>query len=269
MKIKVRTAEIKLLPQDKQSLKILHISDLHLVPNRKWEISELKKLSELEPDFVVGTGDFIAHENAIAPLIHALDELFKIPGAFVFGSNDYYAPKFKNPFSYLKSDHGERKLGKRLPVENLRSRFISNGWFDLNNEKCETKVKNIKLELRGTDDAHLELDNYDKVSGKKDSHCDLSIGVTHAPYLRVISVMAKDNLDLIFAGHTHGGQIRLPWFNGSKALTTNCDLPNWRSRGLTKLSNEPWLNVSAGVGYSPYAPIRFACPPEVSLITIT
>jgi predicted MPP superfamily phosphohydrolase len=81
--------------------------------------------------------------------------------------------------------------------------------------------------------------------------------------------MAKDNLDLIFAGHTHGGQIRLPWFNGSKALTTNCDLPNWRSRGLTKLSTKPWVNVSAGVGYSPYAPIRFACPPEVSLITIT
>jgi len=269
MKIKVRTAEIKLLPQDKQSLKILHISDLHLVPNRKWEISELRKLSDLEPDFVVGTGDFIAHENAIEPLFHALDELFKIPGAFVFGSNDYYAPKFKNPFSYLKSDHRVRKLGKRLPVEALRSRFISNGWFDLNNEKRETKVKNIKLELRGTDDAHLELDNYDKVSGKKDSNCDLSIGVTHAPYLRVISTMAKDNLDLIFAGHTHGGQIRFPWFSGSKALTTNCDLPNWRSRGVTKLSTEPWLNVSAGVGYSPYAPIRFACPPEVSLITIT
>ena len=269
MKIKVRTAEIKLLPQDKQSLKILHISDLHLVPNRKWEISELRKLSDLEPDFVVGTGDFIAHENAIEPLFYALDELFKIPGAFVFGSNDYYAPKFKNPFSYLKRDHGERKLGKRLPVETLRSRFISNGWFDLNNEKRETKVKNIKLELRGTDDAHLELDNYDKVSGKRDSTCDLSIGVTHAPYLRVISVMAKDNLDLIFAGHTHGGQIRIPWFSGSKALTTNCDLPNWRSRGLTKLPTEPWLNVSAGIGYSPYAPVRFVCPPEVSLITIT
>ena len=105
MKIKVRTAEIKLLPQDKQSLKILHISDLHLVPNRKWEISELRKLSDLEPDFVVGTGDFIAHENAIEPLFDALDELFKIPGAYVFGSNDYYAPKFKNPLSYLKRDH--------------------------------------------------------------------------------------------------------------------------------------------------------------------
>jgi tRNA(Leu) C34 or U34 (ribose-2'-O)-methylase TrmL len=75
--------------------------------------------------------------------------------------------------------------------------------------------------------------------------------------------------DLMLCGHTHGGQIRLPWFGGSKSLTTNCDLENWRSRGVTKVNNEPWLNVSAGMGMSPFAPIRFACPPEVSLITLT
>ena len=98
MKIKVRTAEIKLLPQDKQSLKILHISDLHLVPNRKWEISELRKLSDLEPDFVVGTGDFIAHENAIEPLFYALNQLFKIPGAFVLVQMITMLPNLKIHF---------------------------------------------------------------------------------------------------------------------------------------------------------------------------
>jgi predicted MPP superfamily phosphohydrolase len=81
--------------------------------------------------------------------------------------------------------------------------------------------------------------------------------------------MAQDKLDLIFAGHTHGGQIRLPWPGGSKSLTTNCDLENWRSRGVTKVNDEPWLNVSAGMGMSPFAPIRLVCPPEVSLITLT
>ncbi|MEY3325774.1 MAG: hypothetical protein RL694_661, partial [Actinomycetota bacterium] len=97
---------------------------------------------------------------------------------------------------------------------------------------------------------------------------DISIGVTHAPYAQVLDGMAKDQIDLIFAGHTHGGQVRVPWFGGSRSLTTNCDLPNWRSRGLTKEEGKPWLNVSAGMGYSPFAPVRVFCPSEVSLVTL-
>jgi len=81
--------------------------------------------------------------------------------------------------------------------------------------------------------------------------------------------MAQDEIDLIFAGHTHGGQVRMPWFGGSRSLTTNCDLPNWRSRGLTKIDSQPYLNVSAGMGYSPYAPFRIFCPSEVSLFHLT
>ena len=80
--------------------------------------------------------------------------------------------------------------------------------------------------------------------------------------------MSRDQLDVIFAGHTHGGQVRLPWPGGSKALTTNCDLPTWRARGVTQIKGEPWLNVSAGMGTSPFARIRVASPPEVSLITL-
>jgi predicted MPP superfamily phosphohydrolase len=125
------------------------------------------------------------------------------------------------------------------------------------------------VEARGTDDAHLDLDNYPLVAGAKSKSTLVSIGVTHAPYARVLAAMASDRLDLIFSGHTHGGQVRLPWLRGSKSLTTNCDLENWRSRGLTRVNNEPWLNVSAGIGMSPYAPIRFACPPEISLVTLT
>ena len=92
--------------------------------------------------------------------------------------------------------------------------------------------------------------------------------MTHAPYLRVLKGMADDNLDAIFAGHTHGGQIRLPWFGGSKAIISNCDLPTWRARGLTKVDSEPYLHVSAGMGTSPFARFRVASPPEVSLVTL-
>ena len=269
MAYKVRTASLPLLPKGARDIRVLHFSDLHLTPNKKREIADIKSFAELKPDLVISTGDFLAHKDAVKVALNALDELLDLPGLFVFGSNDYYAPQFKNPLSYLRKDNGERKLGNKLPWQSLQKQLVKRGWQDLNHNKVKLKVNGVIIEARGTDDAHLELDDYRKVEGKVNKAADLAIGVTHAPYERVLAAMAQDKLDLIFAGHTHGGQIRLPWFGGSKSLTTNCDLENWRSRGVTKVNNEPWLNVSAGMGMSPFAPIRFACPPEVSLITLT
>jgi predicted MPP superfamily phosphohydrolase len=269
MAYKVRTSTLPLLPKGSRDIKVLHFSDLHLTPNKKREIADIKSFPELKPDLVISTGDFIAHKDSVKTVIAALDELLNLPGLFVFGSNDYYAPQFKNPLSYLRKDNGERKLGNKLPWQSLQKQLVKRGWQDLNHNKVKLKVNGVVIEARGTDDAHLELDDYRQVEGKVSKAADLALGVTHAPYERVLAAMAQDKLDLIFAGHTHGGQIRLPWFGGSKSLTTNCDLENWRSRGVTKVNNEPWLNVSAGMGMSPFAPIRFACPPEVSLITLT
>jgi len=269
MAYKVRTATLPLLPKGSRDIKVLHFSDLHLTPNKKREIADIKSFAQLKPDLVISTGDFLAHKDGVKTVIDALDELLNLPGLFVFGSNDYYAPQFKNPLSYLKKDNGERKLGNKLPWQSLQKQLVKRGWQDLNHNKVKLKVNGVVIEARGTDDAHLELDDYRKVEGKVSKTSDLALGVTHAPYERVLAAMAQDKLDLIFAGHTHGGQIRLPWFGGSKSLTTNCDLENWRSRGVTKVNGEPWLNVSAGMGMSPFAPIRFACPPEVSLITLT
>jgi predicted MPP superfamily phosphohydrolase len=166
----------------------------------------------------------------------------------------------------LKKDSGERNLGEKLPIEGFDTQLQNRGWINLNNKRSSISINGLTIDIRGTDDAHLELDEYEKVAGKKSG--DLSIGVTHSPYGRVLDAMAQDEIDLIFAGHTHGGQVRMPWFGGSRSLTTNCDLPNWRSRGLSKIDNQPYLNVSAGVGYSPFAPFRIFCPSEVSLITL-
>ena len=269
MAYKVREVTLPLLPRGARDIRVLHFSDLHLTPSKNREIADIKSFIKLKPDLVISTGDFLAHKDAVIPALDALDDLLDLPGLFVFGSNDYYAPKFKNPFSYLRKDHGERKIGNKLPWQILQKKLISRGWKDLNHNKLKFRVNGVIIEARGTDDAHLELDNYPLVAGVASKSADISIGVTHAPYERVIAAMAQDQLDLIFAGHTHGGQVRLPWFGGSRSLTTNCDLENWRSRGVTKVNDEPWLNVSAGMGMSPFAPIRLFCPPEVSLITLT
>ena len=169
---------------------------------------------------------------------------------------------------YLLPNHGKRKHGPELPWQELDSGLQARGWKNINTSRTTLTIKKTIIEARGTDDAHLEFDDYSLVAGEA-GKCHVAIGVTHAPYLRIIEGMKNDNLDAIFAGHTHGGQVRLPWPGGSKALTTNCDLPNWRARGLTVVKGEPLLNVSAGMGTGPFSRIRVASPPEVSLVTLT
>jgi len=257
---------VPILPAGASDIRILHFSDLHLTPRRKKEIADIKSWAALKPDLVISTGDFLAHHDAPVVALNALNELLDVPGLYVFGSNDYYAPKFKNPLTYLQKDDGRRKLGAKLQIEEFDAELNARGWINLNNRRDSINIKGVKIDVRGTDDAHLEFDDYAKVAGKTSG--EISIGVTHAPYARVLDGMAKDQIDLIFAGHTHGGQVRVPWFGGSRSLTTNCDLPNWRSRGLTKEDGKPWLNVSAGMGYSPFAPKRVFCPSEVSLVTL-
>ena len=268
--IKLRQVELPIFKQG-QSLRILHLSDLHLTPKQKNKVSDLKELADLDPDLTIVTGDFLAHQDSVPIVIDALSRLLAKPGFFVFGSNDYYAPTLKNPISYLFSNSSGSRHGGNLPWLKLQNELVKAGWLNLNQRKLITLINGITIEARGTDDAHLKRDNYEAVSGKRNPDAQLSIGVTHAPYVRLLDAMHKDNLDLIIAGHTHGGQVRLPlpnFLGGSRALTTNCDLPTWRARGLSKVADQPWLHVSAGIGTNPFTPFRLASPPEATLITL-
>ena len=97
----------------------------------------------------------------------------------------------------------------------------------------------------------------------------LTVGVTHAPYQRVLDDFVTEGASLLFAGHTHGGQVRVP---GMPALVTNCDIPREQAQGLSvwrHARGAALLNVSAGLGTSIYAPVRFACPPEAVVLTLT
>jgi len=269
MGYRLREVQLAILPKGRLALRVLHFSDLHLTPRRKREIGIIRSWIDLKPDLIISTGDSLGHDSAIETALYALDPLLDLPGLYVFGSNDYYGPRFKNPFSYLGKDRGARKLGMPLNIQAFDDALRDRGWINLNERKIQLSIQGLEIEARGTNDAHLGLDDYAKVSGERNPKSDLSIGVTHAPYKRLLDAMSIDNLDIVFAGHTHGGQVRVPWFGETRSLTTNCDLPNWRSRGLTKLDNEPYLNVSAGMGYNPLTPVRLLCPSEASLIYLS
>ena len=166
MPYKIRKAKLSLLPKGAKPIKVLHFSDLHLHPRKKREIADIKTFIDLKPDLVISTGDFLAHKEGVDLALNALNELLNLPGLFVFGSNDYYAPSFKNPFSYLRKDHGERKLGEKLPWQRLQKQLTKRGWLDLNHNKVKLNVIGVVIEARCTDDAHLELDDYRKVEGR-------------------------------------------------------------------------------------------------------
>ena len=153
-----------------------------------------------------------------------------------------------------------------LPWGDLVDGLTTNGWLDLGNARATMKIDGREVDVRGVDDPHISRDRYDEVAGPFDSAADLTLGVTHAPYLRVLDAMAADGADLVLAGHTHGGQLCVP---GVGALVTNCDLDRARGEGPVRQRDGSVLHVSAGLGTSPYAPVRFACRPEATLLTLT
>lgn len=270
----LRRVEVPVLPEGADPVRVLHLSDLHLTPGQRRKQEWIRSLAALEPDLVVDTGDNLAHHDAVPALLDSFGPLLGRPGAFVFGSNDYFAPAFRNPLRYLLPDDGRRNTHTpRLPYAALRSALTGAGWVDLTNTRGRLTVNGLDVALVGVDDPHLRYDDLAAVAGPAPSDADLRMAVTHAPYLRVLDQFAGDGWDLVMAGHTHGGQLCLP---GGRALVTNCDLEPERVRGLHRhpAASRPgdpgsaWLHVSAGAGTSPYAPVRFACRPEATLLTL-
>ena len=338
----LRRFEMPVLAPGSAPLRVLHVSDLHIVPRQERRIQWVRELARLEPDFVINTGDNLSDEDAIPSALRAMEPLMAFPGAFVFGSNDYFYPKLKNPLRYFDDSHakGEEMGVGRFDVEPLRSGFTGGGWLDLTHRRERVEVAGVPLELVGVDDPHLEYDEYDTVSAEAASRrgeVAATLGVVHAPYTRVLDAMTADGADAIIAGHTHGGQLAVPFYG---ALVTNCDLDVSRAKGVSRwwpgasgidstqrvtlgpdarsLDGEPlrtaeeigdrfdvleahtvhnsdvsraaesarqrrrtalpsskapddaaWMHVSAGLGHNKYTPIRFACRPEATLLTLT
>ncbi len=275
----LRRFTLPVLPPGSEPLRVLHLSDLHAVPSQRSKLAWLRGLAALEPDLVISTGDSLAHPDAVPAVLDAHGPLLDRPGAFVLGSNDYFAPRPKNPARYLLRAGGKRRiLGRPLPTGDLVAGFRGAGWLDLTNRRGEWKIGGQRLEFVGVDDPHMRRDRYHLVAGPADPDAALTIGVSHAPYRRVLDAMTNDGAGLVLAGHTHGGQLCVPGFG---ALVTNCDLDRVRAKGVSRWAaggsdtasgagspSDAWLHVSAGLGTSPYTPVRFACRPEASLLTL-
>lgn len=259
-------------------LRVLQVSDIHMVSGQRKKRAWIQSLAGLRPDFVVNTGDNLSDPEAVPEVLDALGPLLGYPGVYVFGSNDYYGPQLRNPARYLfEKAQGQHGLNGNAPAvgvvhnpwEALRDAFDAAGWVGLNNTRGHLKLDGYDLAFTGLDDPHIKRDRYDLVEGGPEAGADLSLAVVHAPYLRTLDAFTADGYPLILAGHTHGGQLCIPFYG---ALVTNCDLDTARAKGLSTHrsgENVSYLHVSAGCGTNRYTPVRFACPPEATLLTLT
>lgn len=271
----LRTATVPVLPAGAEPITVLHISDVHMAPWQRRKQQWISELVPLQPDLIINTGDNLGHRHGLMGIRAAFAGFDGIPGVYVWGSNDYFGPQAKNPFRYFGDVSAGPANPELLDLEALGATFEELGWTSLNNRAASLEIRGVPFEFFGVDDPHRGFDRIGAMAGKLDalradagSPAAVSIGVAHAPYRRILDDFTSRGADAIFAGHTHGGQVCVP---GYGALVTNCDIPREQVKGLSIWNDgarASWLNVSAGLGTSIYAPVRFACRPEASLLTL-
>lgn len=277
----VRHETLPVLAPGARPITVLHLSDLHMAPWQRAKQEWIRGLAVWEPDLIIDTGDNLGHDDGIDGVERALEPFRGVAGVYVNGSNDYFGPTAKNPFTYFSGPSTRHARPAGLDTDRLERHFADLGWLSLNNTARAMTIKGSRLEFVGVNDPHLGYDQLEKLPGALDElrenvgwHDEpgpdpVTIGVTHAPYRRVLNSLVTNGSDVIFAGHTHGGQVCVP---GYGALVTNCDLPRSQASGVSLWHHAlkaAYLEVSAGLGTSIYAPVRFACKPEAVIVTLT
>ena len=260
----VRELTMPVLTPGSSPLRVLHISDFHMRPGQRRKQAWLRELAGLEPDLVVNTGDNLAHPKAV-PVGRPEPRRSAVGARHVrVRQQRLLRAAAEEPANYLtKPSH--RVHGQPLPWQDLRAAFTERGWLDMTHTRREFEVAGLRIAAAGVDDPHLSRDRYDTIAGPASPAANLRLGLTHSPEPRVLDRFAADGYQLVMAGHTHGGQLCLPFYG---AMVTNSGLDRSRAKGPSRWGANMQLHVSAGIGTSPFAPVRFCCRPEATLLTL-
>jgi uncharacterized protein len=247
-----------LAPGTVGSLTILHLSDLHMVADDHRKTAFLESLPR--PDVCVVTGDILGEPEAVDASVEALRPLRgTVASYFVFGSNDYYVPQPLNYLAYF-GERRHHRPGIRGRADALRAGLVADGWTDMSNRATSFRRDGIRVEVAGLDDPHIERHDL-RVARRRDEGA-VGLAVVHSP--DPVPELAALGYDLILCGHTHGGQVRLPFVG---ALVTNSTIPTRLCMGLSRFGRA-FLHISPGLGTSKFAPFRFLCRPEATLLEL-
>jgi uncharacterized protein len=251
---------LDILPSDgPRALTVLHLSDLHFV--RDEPAKTVRFLAGLpRADVTVVTGDFLAEAEAVESVVAALRPVRgRVASWFVLGSNDYYQPQPLNYVAYFQRQRRRRRASFGRADE-LAAQLVADGWRDLTNVRDAVQLDGLPVELMGLDDAHIRWQDY-RVAPRREPD-RFGFAVMHSP--DSAPEAASLGYDLIVAGHTHGGQVCLPI---AGALVTNCSMPRRMVKGVIRMG-DAILHTSPGLGTSKYAPFRFWCRPEATLLEL-
>jgi uncharacterized protein len=252
--------QLDILPAGARPLTVLHLSDLHLTRN---DLGKRRFLASLpRSDVAVVTGDLLGEPEAVEFTAGSLRPVRgRVASLFVLGSNDLFAPRMNNWLRYLVPNRQRRRIvGRRGRGQELVRLLEQDGWVHLRNRKYDRRADGMRMEIVGLDDPHIH--RADLTVAPRTSPDAFGLAVVHSP--DPAPELASLGYDLVVAGHTHGGQVRLPVVG---ALITNCSIPTRLARGLARLG-PAYLHVSPGLGTSKYAPFRLFCRPEATLLEL-
>jgi predicted MPP superfamily phosphohydrolase len=254
---------IRILPPSSAPVRILHLSDLHMVAADRRKARFIGTLER--PDVAVVTGDILGEPQGVEVAVAALRQVRgRTASYFVLGSNDYFAPRPLNYSAYFRRRRARRRKGVASRTGDLVRQLEADGWVHLKNRRAELANDGTRLEVVGLDDPHIERQDLRMaIRPAGDGANGLGLAVVHSP--DPAPELAALGYGLILAGHTHGGQVRLPFVG---ALVTNSHIPTRLCMGLSRLG-PAYLHVSPGLGTSKFAPFRFLCRPEATLIELT
>ncbi len=269
----LRHFDVPVLTPGSAPMRVLHLSDLHITARQRRKQEWIRSLADLRPDLVINTGDTLSALDAIPAVMRALEPLFAFPGAFVPGNNDYWKPLPLNPTRYFRPGAELPTDLVPMPWPELARAMAGAGWEDLTHVRTVVKVGQAgtaRAALAGTDDPHLRRARYAQIAGPAEPDANVRIGAIHSPEPELLAAFAADGYDLLLAGHTHGGQVRIPF---GPPLVTNCGIDRARARWLHQwdggVAGRPmYFHICAGLGTNPYSPIRFCCRPEATLLTL-
>lgn len=257
-RVKLPAAVTRLPP-----LKLLHITDTHFNGHDDRLLRFLEGLTEEEFDLVAYTGDIIHHKGGLASLRRMVGMFRPRLGSFaVLAGHDYV--HVGTVESYLKLLLPRRPNGRRPtnPVGEIKDALRDADVHLLQDTHHVLETgKGRPLAIVGLKDAYLYRPSVRHALEKLPRDTPV-LALAHSP--DVLPALAQRGADVALFGHTHGGQIRLPFLG---ALVTRTDLPRRAARGVFRLGRTI-ASVSAGLGTAPAYPVRLLCPPEAVIVEI-
>lgn len=244
LELRRSTIHLRQMPPELEGLRVGLLTDMHAGGGTPLSLLEraARMLMAERPDVIALTGDFAADDaDGFAHVLRALDALDAPLGVYAVPGNHDHT---------VGIERWHRDVAAHPRIQ------------DLTNAAVVREVRGRRLCIAGVDD-YYEGDPQLEVLPPPDAR-DLTILLAHGPDQAEQARRAHDRVDLILSGHTHGGQVRLPWMG---AVKNSAEHEAIYEAGLRR---RPWTQVyvSRGVG-TVHLPVRFLCRPEVTLLRLT